>query len=98
MTPGLKPRRGGLFIVPAPLPRRPNPGGVTCPAFHPAAWEHKLEQVTPPGFGERGSSASTINRPPPTGFEPAPAFGSKATQQRRVIRSPQGPSKKMWVK
>src|SRR5258708_36562975 len=34
----------------------------------------------------------------PTGFEPAPAFGSKATQQRGVIRNPQGSSKKMWVK
>src|SRR5882724_4771623 len=46
----------------------------------------KAAQVTPPGFGRRGSGAGTINRPPLRGFRPG-----RISQADRA-------HEKMWVK
>src|SRR5260221_13208300 len=65
---GSNPVGGGLFIVPAPLARLPNPGGGICSAGRSQAAGWKAGQGTPPGLGRGGSGAGTINRPPLRGF------------------------------
>src|SRR6266566_4548094 len=54
---GSNPVGGGLFIVPAPLARLPNPGGVICSAVRSQAAGWKAGQATPPGFQIRQDKA-----------------------------------------